>query len=287
MFPFQTEENVPLNKFSTFRIGGPARYFKKLNSIQETQQVFAFLHQYNIRFMIIGKGSNCLFDDQGFNGLVLYNNINKKISLNDSLIKVYSGASFASLGKKTSSSLLGGLEFASGIPGSVGGAVFMNAGIGSSDTASVVVSVESINSHGIINTYSQKDLLFGYRTSRFQKYPEFILSATFQLHYNPQAPINTLNIISKKTSSQPYTHPSAGCIFQNPPNNYAGKLIQEAGFKGLRIGDAEISTQHGNFIINKGRASSKDVLKIIELLKDYFIKQNIILKEEITIIPYE
>ncbi|MEF9520268.1 UDP-N-acetylmuramate dehydrogenase [Chlamydia crocodili] len=285
-FPFSVRRSVWLSKYSTFRIGGPANYFKEVHSASEAQQVIQFLHSQNHPFIIVGKGSNCLFDDQGFDGFVLYNSIQGKEFLSDTTIKVYSGMSFSFLGKTLSTSGYSGLEFAVGIPGSVGGAVFMNAGIGNQDTASVVESVEAINSNGEILSYQSEELEFGYRKSRFQNHNEFILSATFRISKNTSSVQIAKDLLQNRLLSQPYQQPSAGCIFRNPPGNSAGKLIDEAGLKGFSLGGAQISPKHANFIVNTGRATSYEVKELIQVIRDKLKSQGISLEEEIRIIPY-
>ncbi|WP_348663020.1 UDP-N-acetylmuramate dehydrogenase [Chlamydia vaughanii] len=285
-FPFSVRRSVWLSKYSTFRIGGPANYFKEIHSISEAQQVIHFLHSENYPFIIVGKGSNCLFDDQGFDGFVLFNSIQGKEFLSDTTVKVYSGMSFSHLGKTLSSSGYSGLEFAVGIPGSVGGAVFMNAGIGDQDVASVLESVEVINAEGEICSYTPQQLDFGYRKSRFQTRKEFILSATFKISRNSGALQLAKDLLQRRLASQPYQQPSAGCIFRNPPGDSAGKLIDEAGLKGLSLGGAQISPKHANFIVNTGRATAYEVKQLIQMVRDKLQSQGINLEEEIRIIPY-
>ncbi|WP_375793057.1 UDP-N-acetylmuramate dehydrogenase [Chlamydia sp. 12-01] len=285
-FPFSVRRSVWLSKYSTFRIGGPANYFKEVHSANEAQQVIQFLHSQNYPFIIVGKGSNCLFDDQGFDGFVLYNSIQGKEFLSDTSIKVYSGMSFSFLGKTLSTSGYSGLEFAVGIPGSVGGAVFMNAGIGSQDTASAIESVEVINPSGEILSYQAEELDFGYRKSRFQNHNEFILSATFRISKNSSSVQIAKDLLQSRLLSQPYQQPSAGCIFRNPPGNSAGKLIDEAGLKGFSLGGAQISPKHANFIVNTGRATSYEVKELIQVVRDKLKSQGVSLEEEIRIIPY-
>lgn len=284
-FPFVVQQHVPLNKYSTFRIGGPALFFKELTSVQEAQQVFSFLHQTNYPFFILGKGSNCLFHDSGFQGLILYNNIQGKQFLSNTLIRVYSGNSFSLLGKNLAKQGFSGLEFACGIPGSVGGAVYMNAGTGSEDTYSVLESIEVITSQGLLHSYHITELSYGYRSTPFQQRQEFIVSATFRITKNPHALDKTTSLLQKRLQTQPYKYPSAGCIFRNPPQLSAGQLIDQAGLKGTVHGGAQISEQHGNFIINTNQASASDVCYLIQKIKQKLKKQGVMLEEEIVIVP--
>ncbi|WP_213357499.1 UDP-N-acetylmuramate dehydrogenase [Chlamydiifrater phoenicopteri] len=286
-FPFPVKEGVPLSKYSTFRIGGPAKFFKSISSVEEAVEVFRFLHKHPLPHFILGKGSNCLFDDLGFHGLVLLNNLNKKNFLTPHLLKVYSGHSFAALGRYTTKKNLGGLEFASGIPGSVGGAIFMNAGAQGQSTSDSVLRVEAITPEGKIVSYSKSELKFEYRSSRFQSVSEFILSAEFQLYNNPASIKLEASYKEKRVASQPYNQFSAGCIFRNPSKDMpAGKLIEECGLKGLSVGDAIISPLHANFIVNRGAAKAKDVLKLINIIKEAAQKRGFSLEEEVLFIPH-
>ncbi|CRI33528.1 UDP-N-acetylenolpyruvoylglucosamine reductase [Chlamydia pneumoniae] len=286
-FPFPVRRSVWLNRYSTFRIGGPANYFKAIHTIEEAREVIRFLHSINYPFLIIGKGSNCLFDDRGFDGFVLYNAIYGKQFLEDARIKAYSGLSFAALGKATAYNGYSGLEFAAGIPGSVGGAIFMNAGTNESDISSVVRNVETINSEGELCSYSVEELELSYRSSRFHRQQEFILSATFQLSKKQVSADHSKSILQHRLMTQPYTQPSAGCIFRNPEGTSAGKLIDAAGLKGLAIGGAQISPLHANFIINTGKATSDEVKQLIAIIQSTLKTQGIDLEHEIRIIPYQ
>lgn len=285
-FPFPVKQHISLKKYSTFRIGGPALFFKELTSIEEAQKVFSFLYQTSFPFFILGRGSNCLFDDDGFQGLVLYNKIQEKLFINDQLIRVGSGNSFSRLGQYLSLNHFSGLEFACGIPGSVGGAVYMNAGIGSMDTYSVLESVEVITAAGKIHSYKAKDLNYGYRTSPFQEHQEFITAAVFRIVRSSQAAQNMHNLLQKRLKSQPYMYPSAGCVFKNPSVQLsAGRLIDQAGLKGLSCGGAQISEQHGNFIINTNNATAADVRNLIHNVQAQLQIVNVQLEEELIIVP--
>ncbi|ANH78777.1 UDP-N-acetylmuramate dehydrogenase [Candidatus Chlamydia sanziniae] len=285
-FPFSVRRSVWLNKYSTFRIGGPANYFKAVYSVDEACEVIRFLNLIDYPFIILGKGSNCLFDDRGFDGFVLYNAIHGKEFLSDNYVKAYSGLSFSALGKSTICHGYSGLEFAIGIPGSVGGAIFMNAGTLKHEVASVVKHVETINAQGEIQSYTSDKLEFSYRSSRFHSNREFILSATFELSKDPSAFYQSKCSLQHRLSTQPYTQFSAGCIFRNPQGISAGKLIDEAGLKGLSVGGAQVSQLHGNFIVNTGRATAQEVIELIQVIQSTLKTRGIDLKKEIRIIPY-
>lgn len=285
-FPFSVRRSVWLNKYSTFRIGGPANYFKEIRSLNEAQEVISFLHRCAYPYIIVGRGSNCLFDDRGFDGFVVFNNIQGQEFLSDTTVKVFSGMSFSHLGKTLSSAGYSGLEFAVGIPGSVGGAIYMNAGACHQEISHVLREVEIINSTGDVVRLTPDQLQFSYRQSRFQSHKEFILSATFNISKNPDAQKVAKDILQRRLSSQPYQYHSAGCIFRNPKEGPAGRLIEEAGLKGLSSGDAQVSTKHANFIINKGRATAQDIKTLIQKIREKMHAQGIHLEEEIRIIPY-
>lgn len=284
------KKNINLKKFSTFHIGGPASYFYQINNQNESLNILRYLYKKQIPYIIIGKGSNCLFNDKGFNGLVLLNKINHYHITEEGFLTVGSGYSFANLCYKVSSLGFSGLEFGIGIPGSVGGAIYMNAGAHSSNTSQYLTSVTYINKHLEIKKEKKENLCFGYRSSFFQKSSSiFIIEACFKLDKTLSNKKNILEFNKKRYSSQPLKYKSAGCIFKNPsPNLSAGFLIDSCGLKGIVQGDAEISKIHANFIINRGRATAKDVLYLIEKIKTVvFNKTGILLKEEIKIVPYK
>ena len=261
------QQNIELANISTFGIGGQARYFVEVHSIEEMR--VAVLESKNLKtpYLVIGKGSNSLFDSRGFNGLVIHNKINFLHRLNENSFHVGSGYSFSYLGTLSAKLQLSGLEFASGIPGSVGGAVFMNAGANGMETCETLNSVEFLEDNGTITNYLRKDLNFSYRTSPFQQKKGVILSATFVLTPLNSAREKQIAIIDYRKKTQPLKSKSAGCIFQNPKECSAGALIEKCGLKGLKIGDAEVSDIHANFIVNKEKATSDDVLNLIDLIK--------------------
>jgi UDP-N-acetylmuramate dehydrogenase len=287
MFPFLHELKKPLKELSTFGIGGPALYFAKAHHVESLQEMLSYSYRIGLKTFILGKGSNCLFDDQGYNGLVIQNCIDYFIYTANGIFKVGAGYSFARLGGQASRMGLSGLEFASGIPASVGGAIFMNAGANSKETKDCLSEVLFVNEKGETEVFLKEDLNFTYRTSSFQNKKGAIAGGTFLLK-----PLNGVreiqkNILQHRLQSQPYKEMSAGCVFRNPLGESAGKLIDECGLKGLRCGDALISSIHGNFIINSGNARSEDVINLIQQVKEkVYAKKGINLEEEVRIIPY-
>lgn len=279
-------EKVLLKDYSTFKIGGPARYFTTVASIVEMQEAMLWAKEKNIPFHILGKGSNSLFCDLGFDGLVIYHKIDHCI-IDKTRVNVGAGYSFSLLGVKTAKANLGGLEFASGIPGSVGGAIYMNAGANNQETSTYLEKVTFMDVHGLIKTFRKEDLHFGYRHSSFHKMEGAILDATFLLPADDHAIKKQREIIDKRIKTQPYHQPSCGCIFRNPEEASAGKLIDECGLKGSHIGSAQVSSLHANFIVNTQDATAQDVVNLIEAIKKEVKKQKgIDLQPEILMIPY-
>lgn len=280
------EENKRLSELTTFGIGGPAKYFFKAKTVEELQSAIKFAQEKNLSFFILGKGSNCLFSDHGFKGVVIQNKIDFFENPAPGLYHIGAGYSFALLGTKTAQAGFSGLEFASGIPASVGGAIFMNAGANGSETADTLVTIDYLDENGTFTTLQKSDLHFSYRTSSFQTMKGVIVGGTFQLKPTETARKKQLEIISYRTKTQPYGEKSAGCVFRNPECHAAGKLIEEAGLKGVKIGGAEVSTLHANFIVNKETATTDDVLNLIDLIrKKVHEKTGIDLESEIRIIP--
>ncbi len=264
--PLQIEAEKPLSKYSTFGIGGPARFFAEVQKIEEMQWAMQYCHRQKLPYFILGKGSNCLFDDRGFDGLVILNKISF-CQFSWPIVSVGAGYSFSLLGTQTARHGWSGLEFASGIPGSVGGAVYMNAGASGGETAEHLIEVSFVTPEGVLQQLPRDAIEFSYRQSSFQKQLGAIVAAKFLLEPSQEARKKQLGIIDYRTRTQPYDQKSAGCVFRNPESHSAGALIQACGLKGRRIGDAEVSTLHGNFIVNRGHARAKDVLELATLIQ--------------------
>jgi len=261
-------QQKPLKAVCTFGIGGPAQYYVEARNIEEMQQAFLFCRENQLEHFILGKGSNCLFDDRGFKGVVIANKIDFFESPQVGTYHVGAGYSFALLGVQTARQQWTGLEFASGIPCSVGGAVFMNAGANGTETCHSLLSVDYLTLDGKLVTLKRDALNFSYRSSSFQQMEGAIVGATFRLEPYKEARAKQLEIVAYRTKTQPYGEKSAGCVFRNPSCEHAGALIDKAGFKGQQIGGAAVSDIHANFIVNKGGlATSKDVKELIEKIK--------------------
>lgn len=282
------QENKPLRDVSTLGIGGPARFFTVVHTIDEMCHTLKACHQENLRFLIVGKGSNCLFDDRGFDGLVIQNKIDFFENRSPGLYHIGAGYSFSLLGVQTARNGFEGLEFASGIPASVGGAVFMNAGANGHETCESLTSVDFVDQQGILHLIPKQDLQFSYRSSSFQTRKGAIVGATFTLKPSSDARKKQLDIIHYRQKTQPYKDKSAGCVFQNPEGHFAGKLIETCSLKGLSVGDAQVSDMHANFIVNKGKATSAEILKLIASIREKVKSQTgVDLESEVRIIPYQ
>lgn len=280
-------ENRPLAPLTTFGIGGLARYSVDVHTLAEMQAVLAECHTRQLPFFVLGKGSNCLFDDRGLNAVLIVNKIDF-LESNEGVFHVGAGYSFSRLGSLTARRGFKGLEFASGIPGSVGGALFMNAGANGGETSQTLTEVEFVDATGQLHLYPKESLQFSYRHSSFQSLKGAIVAATFKLESCTEARAKQLKIIDYRVATQPYSDKSAGCIFRNPLPQHAGALIEQAGLKGVRIGGAEVSPMHANFIVNREGATAQQVLELIEHVR-CTVKQKtgIDLEKEVWYVPYD
>lgn len=285
--PFPHQKKKLLSEFSTFGIGGPARYFAEAKTIAQMQEMLAYAYKKAIAVHILGKGSNSLFDDKGFNGLAILNRIDY-LEHEGHVFKAGSGYSFPRLGGIAARAGYSGLEFASGIPATVGGAVYMNAGANGKETADCLAEVDYVDEKGEIHHFRKEELDFGYRHSSFQQWKGAIVEAVFHLTVCNEAKLQQKEILDYRLKTQPYGDKSAGCAFRNPTGDSAGRLIEEAGLKGVQIGDAYVSERHANFIVNKGAARASDVLALISQIKEkIYQKKGLYLEEEIRFIPYD
>lgn len=275
--------NEPLSKYTTYKVGGNAKVVAFPNDILCLKELLKLIKEYRIEYKVIGNGSNLLFSSKEYDGIIIiFSNLNE-ISINNNQLICESGASSIMAAIKASNSGLSGLEFLTGIPGSIGGAVYMNAGAYGNDIQSVINSIKVLNNNLEIVTLTKDMLDFSYRKSLLQEKDYICLEATFDLKStNKDIILNKINEYKiKRKNSQPLEYPSAGSVFRNPTNNYAGKLIEETGLKGMKIGGAEVSTKHANFIINKDNATPEDIYNLINLVHRRVLeKHNIDLKIE-------
>ena len=284
-------ENESLAKHTTYKVGGNAKLFVYPKSREKLVQLIKELRNKNIKYKILGNGSNTLFSDKEYDGVIIKLDMFDKITYYRDIVKAEAGVNLIKLSMLTIKRGLAGLEFASGIPGTVGGAIFMNAGAYKSDMGYVTKSIEVLTPNLEIITMTNKELDFHYRTSFLQKHKDYIcLEATFQLRYNDKDLLQEIveDRKRRRIESQPLEYPSAGSVFRNPENDFAGRLIEELGYKGYSIGGAKVSEKHANFIVNHNNAKAEDVKKIIELLqKEVKEKYNVDLKCEQEFVNWE
>ena len=281
------KENVLLSEYSTFRIGGIARYLIEVDNAEDLKKVIQKALELNWQFIVIGGGSNILFSSKGYNGLVIVFKSNNTFSINDNLIEVDASVSLNYLINKLNNYT--GLEWAVGIPGTVAGAINGNAGAFGGEMSELIkqVKVLEVKDNQIIEkNFSKEDCKFSYRNSIFKNNSNLIIaSAILELKKDNEENVKQKikNNLSKRMSKQPKGF-SIGSIFKNGEDFSAGELIEKAGLKGLQIGDAKISDEHANFIINLGEATSDDVLELIKIIKkEVKEKFSIDLEEEIKI----
>ncbi|MGZ9585068.1 UDP-N-acetylmuramate dehydrogenase [Paenibacillus marinisediminis] len=261
----------PLSKHTTWKIGGPADVMVEPKGKQEIIQTIRLLNECGIPWMTIGRGSNLLASDKGFRGVI----IQTKKSLDYFHIdgnKVTAGAgySFIKLSVQASRAGLSGLEYAGGIPGTVGGAVYMNAGAHGSDVSRIFESAEIVLETGELVTYSVEEMQFSYRHSVLHERKGIVVEATFRMEHGDRATITDALASNKerRLQTQPLTAACCGSVFRNPPGNFAARLIEEAGLKGFTVGGAEVSKMHANFIVNTGQATASDVLTLMKHIQD-------------------
>jgi UDP-N-acetylmuramate dehydrogenase len=262
--------NAELKNYTSFKIGGKVPFLAELDSVEKCVKVIPFAKKYDIPFYVIGKGSNIIADDKGVNAAV-FRICGGDISLEDeSTLVCYAGVPLVRLCTFALENSLTGLEFAYGIPGSVGGGVYMNAGAYGGEIKDVLVSVTAMDTDGNVHTYNADELDLSYRHSRFMASGEIVLSAKLKLKKGDKADIKKAmdDVMEKRRLKQPLEYPSAGSTFKRPEGSYASLLIDQCGLKGLSVGNAEVSEKHSGFIINKGGATFDDLMALIDKVKD-------------------
>lgn len=265
-------QQVSLAPYTTYKVGGKARWFATIRSIEQLKEALKFCSEKKIPFYCLGKGSNTLFDDRGFNGAILLNQLNQS-SFEGPHYEVGSGVSFPWLGIHSAKRGYSGLEFAAGVPASVGGAIYMNAGANGQETKQTLKEVLFIDQNGSEKLYRVQELQFAYRTSSFQKMKGVIAKAIFHLEPNKNARELQKKYLEKRGASQPLKDPSCGCVFRNFEDQSVGALIEKLGLKGKTIGGAQISPKHANFIINTGHAKASDILSLIEWVEEIILEK--------------
>lgn len=277
---FQITFDEPMARHTTFRIGGPADAFIKVNNCDKLPELLNILNKNSVPITVIGGGSNLLISDSGIEGAVLYI-CDDRFIVDGNTFTAYSGLKLSKMCQILKQNSLSNAEFAFGIPGTVGGAVYMNAGAYGGEIVQIIVSCKSVTRDGKIIERTANQLELGYRTSIFKQNDEIIISATFKLTNDNQSEIEAKmnDFLERRRTKQPLEFPSAGSTFKRPVGYYAGALIEECGLKGFSIGDAEVSKKHAGFVINKGNASCSDVLKLIESVKEKVLTEKGVLLE--------
>lgn len=264
-----TEEQM--DRHTTFRTGGPARYFLVIETRKELAQVLAWLQEEALPWFLLGNGSNLLVGDRGYRGAILHlAGEFLKTEIDEATIRCGAGAMLSAVSRSAMEAGLTGLEFASGIPGTIGGAVRMNAGAYNGEIAGVTESVEVMEPDGRCRVYNREEMAFGYRTSIVKTKPCVVLSTVLKLQKGDRSEISATmqELSAKRREKQPLEYPSAGSVFKRPEGHFAGKLIEDAGLKGLCVGGAEVSPKHAGFIVNVGGATARDVLELIERIRE-------------------
>ena len=262
----QTLENEPMSQHTTFKIGGPADYFVSVRTEKQLQELIEFAHCEDLPYFVMGNGSNLLVSDSGIRGLVI--ELGKEfceIKADGTRIYAQAGAMLSRVASFAMNNCLSGMEEISGIPGTLGGAVYMNAGAYGGEISTIIEAVNYLDSDGKIKTVRGDECEFGYRTSIFEKGDKVVVSAVISLSKGNQDEIKAkmADYTCRRKTKQPLQYPSGGSTFKRPEGHFAGALIEEAGLKGFSIGGAQISELHAGFVINKGGATASDVLAVV------------------------
>ncbi|GAA0067126.1 MAG: UDP-N-acetylmuramate dehydrogenase [Clostridium perfringens] len=277
---FYNEEDItvdsPMSEHIYFRVGGPADILVTPVNEEQVVNTLKLCREYNVPYFILGNGSNILVKDGGISGVVIKFNKLNKITTEGNCVTAQSGALLKDVSKAALENNLRGFEFACGIPGSIGGAVFMNAGAYDGEMAHVIKSARVIDENCNIKNLTKEELELGYRSSIVMKKGYVVIEATVELESGEYASIKDKidDLTNRRESKQPLEYPSAGSTFKRPEGYFAGKLIQDSGLKGFSIGGAAVSEKHSGFVINKGGATAKDVLDVIahvqKTVKEHF-----------------
>ncbi|MEI6578692.1 MAG: UDP-N-acetylmuramate dehydrogenase [Eubacteriales bacterium] len=267
---------APMNEYTSFRIGGPVDLLIKPNSSVNFQHLLHECRLLELDYLVLGKGSNVLVSDSGIRGVVFCTTeLNNCEYIGDNIIECDAGVGLSSLCNFALENEFSGIEFAYGIPGSAGGAVYMNAGAYGGEMKDVLLSCNHLTTNASFGSLEGNALDFSYRNSAYSSNGCIITSLQLRLHKGDRNEIKSRmnEIWESRKDKQPLEFPSAGSIFKHPKDRYAGAIIEECGLKGRSIGDAEVSVKHAGFIVNKGNATAHDVLKLIEIIKETVLSE--------------
>ena len=281
------KSDEPLKKHTTMRVGGNAKYVFCPKDVHELKAVIDYCKSNNERYIVIGNGSNIIFMDDGFDGIVIkIFNLMSGSSIEGNLIKADAGCILSKLANLAKDNSLKGMEFASGIPGTLGGAIVMDAGAYGGEMKDIIEYVDILLDDGNVKRYSNEEMNFGYRKSIVDE-GKIVLSAGLRLSKGDKSEIEAkmLELKEKRTSKQPLEYPSSGSTFKRPEGYFAAKLIEDAGLKGYRVGGAMVSPKHSGFVINYDNATAEDILKLIEDVRNIVNdKFGVLLEPEVKII---
>ncbi len=272
--PMQT--NVPLSQHTTFRIGGAADFWVDITNAKGLQALLKFCKAQNIPCFVLGKGSNILASDEGYRGVILHlGSAFSDITVDGTVMTCQAGAALGAAARIAAEHSLSGMECLSGIPGTIGGALYMNAGAYGSEMKDIVVSCEYISADGELCTMQLSEMDLSYRHSAFAENGGIVVSVTMQLTQGDPEEIKTKmdDLLVQRKTKQPLEFPSAGSTFKRPEGSYASLLIDQCGLKGMSVGDAQVSEKHCGFVVNKGSASCADVLKLCAEVKEIVQKE--------------
>lgn len=280
-----------LKNYTTLHIGGKARNMVMAGSEDDFAEALRYAKEKKLDYFVLGNGSNVLFDDEGYNGLIIRvdPSFNKVDRLENNQVRVEAGATNEQLANWLCRQGLGGYEFASGVPGTIGGAIFMNAGCYGSETSEVLKSVRWMDPDGKIHVSTNEELDFGYRHSMFSDHPGIILDAVYEFEErDPEVILENLkDLKNRRYEKQPMEKHSAGSTFKRPEGYFAGTLIDQSGLRGYSVGDAKVSDKHCGFLINDGECSAKEFLQLIEEVQDIVEKKHgVRLECEVRHIPF-
>ena len=273
--PQDVKIDEPLKNYTMTKLGGNADVFVMPSTEEEAAEVVKYTHLRKIPIFLLGNGSNMVIRDGGIRGIVLNLSKLNQIRIEETTVYAESGALIINVSKAAAAYSLTGLEFSCGIPGSIGGAMAMNAGAYGGEIKDVIVSCKVLTPTGDVIELSKEQLELDYRKSIIAKNGYYVLSSVFKLQKGDQETIDATiaDLTFKRQSKQPLEYPSAGSVFKRPPGNFAGKLIQDSGMQGKGVGDAEVSTKHAGFIINKGKATATDYIETIHMVQRV-VKEN-------------
>lgn len=269
-------KDEPMSRHTTFRVGGTADFFVEIGSPEELLDIINYLTETDRSYFILGNGSNLLVGDKGYEGVILHLGERfNSITVEGNTITAQAGALLSTVAKTAAKNGLSGMEFAAGIPGTIGGAVVMNAGAYEGEMKQIITKVTVMTREGEILELDNETMEFGYRTSIIKNRPFVVLSAVISLEKGDIASIQSKmdDFNNRRRSKQPLEYPSAGSTFKRPEGYYAGKLIMDAGLRGYRVGGAQVSEKHCGFIINVGNATAADISELMDEVVEKVEKQ--------------